>query len=245
MKKNLNYRFKRIKKTALTFLLVGAFSLSLPFSAYASSTNQLKTEVDDAKKELEAHQQQQNALKDVQKQQQNEADKLNKENQNLTNKSDKLKKDINSLNNSLTEVVADITEAEGAVADKEIEIEGKEAEIQETLTAIDDKKVSMSRRIQYSYENSSNNIIVLLAESKTFIELLNRLEYASSVAKYDNKMLDEFTALSVLLAEEKAALEASKAELEAFQESLNAKRAELGALVNSNTAALLDANGKL
>ena len=241
MKRNI---LKRITNSIVVAALVGTMTLVAPMTAYASS-NSLKSELDDAKDKLNDNQKQQNALKQQQENNKNTVNQLNQENEKLTQESSKLSSNIETLTTQLETLVGDITDAENAVDEKTKEIEEKQLEIEQTESALAEQRVSMSRRIQYLYENDNKNIVVMLLESNSFVELLNRLEYANSVTKYDNQMLDNYTNLVTTLNQEKTSLETSQMELIDYQDQLAIKKGDLKSLVASNSAALLDANGKL
>ena len=65
----------------------------------------------------------------------------------------------------------------------------------------------MKLRIRYTYEQGNESFLVLLLESKSLADMINRAEYAMQMTEYDRQMMEK-------LKETQAQIEAQKEELE-------------------------------
>lgn len=164
--------------------------------------------------------------------------RLNQTQQELNN----VNNQINQLENQQQEVEAELNEKaeelSSLLADKEI-LENELAYVEESIeqTKIDLEKAkrkeqesyeSMKLRIQYMYENSTQDSIWdALLNSNGLMDMLNRVEYVSQVHRSDRELLDEYKAQVNEVEDLASSLEANKYELVNLQEIYEHQEAEI------------------
>ncbi len=122
--------------------------------------------------------------------------------------------DIEILENELDYVKASIEQATVDLADAKVE-EQKSYE-------------AMKIRIQYMYENDSQNSFWdAVLNSKGITDMLNRVEYVSQVHKTDRELLEGYKAKVSEVEDLKSSLEANRNELETLQEIFAHQEAEI------------------
>lgn len=79
--------------------------------------------------------------------------------------------------------------------------EVKESEIKLTEATNKAEKIrdEMKLRIQYMYENSYTNMLILFFQMDSFSEFLNSAEYQTQIAEYDRKSLMNMLKLLIQL----------------------------------------------
>ncbi len=151
-----------------------------------------------------------------------------------------LEKEKKDLNNYVTELDATLAQIEGKIADLNNRITEKEAEIDETAQKLsraleqeEEQYDSMSRRIQFIYENGGMHILGLLLKSENLADLLNRTTYVNAVATYDREMLDEFIANREYIALCEEQLQVEKEYLDAVKAGVENEQAAVETLIRT------------
>lgn len=125
---------------------------------------------------------------------------------------DKLDKEMEELSGGLFEVNQKMDELDVEIAKTNIEYD-------EAKRIRDEQYDKMKARIKYVYENGESNMFEILLDSDNLIDVLNRVEYVSEIAKYDDEMFDQFKKAAIEVAEIKAKLESQKETYQAAKES--------------------------
>lgn len=169
-------------------------------------------------------------LKEAQEEQKKKQEKVNEQKgevDDLTGKKNSLKKELNSLNDELEQIV-------GRINDLEDKIRAKEAEIEETLLALDEARTvesnqyeAMKKRVKFMYEDSKNLYLDILFNSKTFSNFITLSNYVDDLSRYDRMKLEEYKEIrhNVELLEEK--LEGEKAELDVLKADAETEKANV------------------
>lgn len=134
--------------------------------------------------------------------------------QNLKNSKSDLQSYINELDEQATQLAQQQVELEE-------DIEETEEELEEAIETVDKQYEAMKLRIQYMYENGNYSYMVMLLESSSMKELLNRAEFANQMVEYDRRMLVSFQAAKRVVENTKKKLEEQQKELEEQQEALD------------------------
>lgn len=205
--------FIRKKKKFISLLLVLCFLVSVPQVAeryWATSAQDKKEEAEESLKDV---QNQMNDIKDKQNEVQSEIKDVRKKLSNLMAKQDDLEKEI-----SATQKAMDATRAELEVA---------RADAQTQYEA-------MKIRIKFMYENGSNdNIWTAIIESKGIADMLNRVEYISTIYKSDRELTEQYQATVAAVEEKEKTLLAQMDELLMKQETFLGQQAEITSMVAS------------
>lgn len=126
---------------------------------------------------------------------------------------------IEELDLQMNEISLKIFDLENNIADKEEELEQTQKELAAAEQQESDQYDIMKRRIAYIYENGEAGIEDILLNSTSISDVLNQMEYANSIAKYDDSLLDRYKATKEDVEDHKALVEASLEELNALKEA--------------------------
>lgn len=202
---------RRIAVTFAAFLLL----VHIPITVVASSTQE---KLNQAEREKEQTEEQLN-------QAQENIDDLREEQNTLKGR-------LNSLNSNLTQVGERISELEGAIADTNSDIEVTQQELEEAKIAEREQNAAMHKRIQFIYEQGNTAYMELLFTSQSFGEFLNRNEYITRLAEYDQKKLQEYIEAKELVEAKEAQLQEEKEELETLQAQAEEEKGKISGLVS-------------
>ena len=167
-----------------------------------------------------------------------ELDKTQDNLDNLEDKRDTLKKELDYLNAQLSQVVANLEELEG-------QIRGKEAEIAETMAALDEAREkeqwqydSMVAVTRCLYEQQEDTYLTALLTAGSFSEFLNLAEQIEKVVAYDQRMLEEYNENKILIQAHEDRLRTEKAELEELRMKAEAEKDKVSGMVNETASAI-------
>lgn len=171
----------------------------------------------------------------VSKETQDQIDKVEKEKDEAEQQKEEAEQEKNQLHNAKADMESYLANLEqqskslneqisildGNIETKEAEVAEKEEEIARAQEDLDKQYEDMKKRIQYMYENSQGSMMAYMTAALTngITDMLNQVEYASNINKYDRNMLENYK-------ESKADLEAQYAELEDEQEALEILKGE-------------------
>ncbi|MCR4841828.1 MAG: DUF3450 family protein, partial [Eubacterium sp.] len=189
-----NESVKRILTTGVLSLLATGLFLVGTFSDSAYRHVYAKTQ---AEKELEETQDRIDELKEAQ--------------------SD-MKESLEQYEDDIEGVSAQIENIEDQIDSKQEEIDLIKGQIESLEVQKDDQYDTMKVRIRYTYENSGSGYLEALLTSESISELLNRVEYISSVREYDEAILDEYVSTCEWLKDRKSELKSEMEELEALRD---------------------------
>lgn len=205
--------FIRKKKKLISFLLVFAFLVSVPYVAeqyWATSAQDKKEEAEDNLKDVEDEM---DDLKDKQEQVESELKDVRKRLSNLINKQDELESEINE-----TQAVLEKTQEELEVAEREAQ----------------EQYEAMKLRIKYMYENSSDDSLwTAILESKGIADMLNRVEYIATIYKSDRELTEQYKETVARVEEKERQLFDKMDELLVKQETFLGQQKEIEAMVAS------------
>ncbi len=143
-----------------------------------------------------------------------------------------------------TQATRDVEELENATSDLESnvsslnkELDGIVAQIERTSKSLEKTKEelaiakgqeqaqyeSMMLRIKYMYESGNSNLLELLLSSSCLPEFINNAEYIAQVSKYDRKLLEELSDVSVEISEKEEQLLEDQKYLASLQKDLDKK----------------------
>lgn len=104
----------------------------------------------------------------------------------------------------------------------------------------------MKMRIKYMYENNdTNSVLERILNSQSIAEILNEMEYASSVHSYDRDQLSKYEETVEQITELKTTLEQKQTELEQLQDEYAAESENLTALIQTKRGQVSDLNSMI
>lgn len=125
----------------------------------------------------------------------------------------KLDKQMNKINKEISTLNLKIESAnKNLSATKEELVKAKQEEKRQYE--------SMKLRIQYMYENGSQDYIAILLESKSFSDFLNRAEYIRKISEYDNALYEDYKEMKEKISKKEKELEDKLEELNVLNEEL-------------------------
>ncbi len=151
----------------------------------------------------------------------------------LKNNKSNLQSYINQLDGQVNKLASQISGLENKIEAKNGEIEAKIEEIREKQEELsqaeedaEDQYDKMKMRIRCMYEAGEDSFLVMLLESGSIAEMMNRAEVALQMSVYDRQMMEKLEETRADIEKQKNGLEAAKGELEtekAAQEKLLAE----------------------
>lgn len=135
---------------------------------------------------------------ELQKKNKEDSDKINKLHKEADKKNDEIsqtEKKIQELQDKITSVSQKIAESETKLQKLSKDLVKIESELKESKKKEEKTKKEMQLRIQYMYENSNNNIVIMFFKENSFSDFLNGAEYKSRITDYDRKQLNEYKAI--------------------------------------------------
>jgi len=215
---------KNIVVISTILLLVGL----MPLTAYALTTQE---KIDQAEQEKE-----------------DTEDKLDDTNENLSvlkGAQGYLRGKLNDLNEQLAQVGENLNDLEMSISLKEEEIFQTQAMLAEAKQTAENQYEVMKARIKFVYEQGENSYLEMLLSSKSISDILNRAEYISQVARYDQMLLEEYRDICTQVAETEALLETELEELADMKVQVQAEQSRVTGLVSQTANSIADYAGEI
>lgn len=150
----------------------------------------------------------------------------------LEEQQEAIESELSAKAEELSGLLADKAILEEDMAATEAAIEQAEIDLQIAKEEEEAAYEAMKIRIQYMYENSTQESIWdAILNAKSFTDMLNHVEYVNQVHKSDRELLDEYKAVVVEVEALAAELEASMEEMVALEEIYEHQEAELESIV--------------
>ena len=156
----------------------------------------------------------------------------------LQEEAEALEGEYRSLNSQLQSVAGQISDTEEAIATTSEDIDDLNAQLAEAQQKAREQYEAMKKRIQYMYENGNDSMLISILSSGSIAEFVKRAEYAYSIARYDQQMLEQYDQLQQDIAAKTAELQNKQTQLSSYQDTLSAKHQEMDTLVNNAGASL-------
>lgn len=200
---------------AFLFFITGTIGVT-----YASSNKSISQAEQDKKKLEQKKKQMEKEIKQLETEKNDVAKYIKK----LDEKMSKINKDISQLNLKIQTVEETLTKTK-----KELKKAKKEEKKQYE---------SMKLRIQYMYENGSQDYFSLLLEAKDFGDFLNKAEYVKKISEYDNELYDDYKKIKKKTANKEKELEEKLEELNILNEDLSYQKSTVKKLTASKNEEL-------
>ncbi len=132
----------------------------------------------------------------------------------------------------------EIEEMNKKIAQDDAVIEEVQKKLDEAIIMADNQYEAYKERIRVMYENGSSNYFEILLKADSFSDFLNKYEIVKQISEYDSNMLDKLNKTRQEIEDNKAQLEAVKAEkvekvnaLNVSKQNVEAKSREKDAMV--------------
>lgn len=154
----------------------------------------------------------------------------------LKNTKSSLQTYINQLDGQVNSLSAQIAELQDQIEAKESEIAERTKALEEAEAEAEEQYELMKLRIRYMYEQGDQSLLVLLMESESIADMINRAEYAVQMSSYDRQMMGAMKETREAIAGQKAGLEAEKTELESLMADVESQKTAVNKALNAKTA---------
>jgi len=135
---------------------------------------------------------------------------------------------LEDLRNSLIQLQADEEK-------KQNELEKVQGELEEARVQEEKQYEDMKLRIQFMYEKSSADYLVMLLSASDFTDFLNRADNISQISEYDREMLKNYQDTKDIIKEKEDAVKQEQHEIAVLKEEISGKQTEVE-LVMTSTA---------
>lgn len=215
------------KKAAILFSVLLLAGEARPISGprVVQATSSTKDKLDKTQKEKENLE--------------NELDKTQDNLDNLEGKRDTLKKELEYLNSQLSQVSANLEELERQIRDKE-------AEITETLEALDEAKEKEQRQYDSMvavtrclYEQEEDSYLTAIFSAGSFSDMLNTAERIEKLVAYNQRLLEEYKENKILIQSHEDRLRSEKADLEGLKAKAEEEKAKVSGMVSQASNAIV------
>lgn len=228
---------KRAKKRTLSCIcavLLAASTAVWPLTALAATSEELLKKQEEVHQETKKLEEQKKNAEQEKKAAQSGLSDANDSIREITGEREMVGEAIDDLNDDLVSLLATISMIEEEIADTEVQIADTQAAYEEAKQREEEQYAAMKARAKFMYERGDQDLLVLLMQSESISDFLNRATYVEELYAYDRKELDTFIqtkneaeALGEQLEEAKSELEADHFELEQSQADMEAILAEL------------------
>ena len=210
--KKINIILRKNKKL-ISFLLVFAFLVSVPYVA----EQYWATSAQDKKEEAEGN------LKDVE-------DQMN----DIKDKQDQVESELKDVRKRLSNLIDKQNELEAEIADTQAVLTKTQEELERAQKEAQKQYEAMKLRIKYMYENSSNdNLWTAIFEADGIADMLNRVEYISTIYKSDRELTEQYKETVARVEEKERQLFDKMDELLVKQETFLGQQKEIETMVAS------------
>lgn len=170
-----------------------------------------------------------NKLQDLEEQKKENDSKID----DLEDTKENLENNLLEMDNELSEISASLTELEQKINQKEKIIQDTNQKLEEAEKKSKKQYEDMKQRIKFMYENGDTSLVMMLFESGSVSEFLNRTEYIEEIGKYDREKLNEYKETQQLIADSKKKLEEEQTKLEALKKDTQNKKQQMSVVIAS------------
>lgn len=177
----------------------------------------------------------------------------------LKNQSDNVDAKIDELNKLKADAANYIAKLDAELSTQQQKIDALNAEVQELTESIsvteaeleeakqeeDTQYASMKTRIKFMYEHSNDSILDVIFGSKSFSDIINKVEYIKSVSEYDRQKLNEYVKLKETAETKREELLSEKEVLEQTKTEAENKKNSIEKLQNDKTNELNSYNARI
>ena len=207
-------RVKELMKKHNNFivgLLVGAMLMAIPYSAeqfWATSAQEKKEEAEDKLEDVE------DEIKDIEDEQ------------------EEVEQQLEQVRGKLSNLITQQNRLRAEIESTQVSIEQTQMDLELAREDAQRQYEDMKIRIQYMYENSTNdNVWVALLESDGITDFLNRMEYITTIHNADRELTEQYKETVALVEEQEYQLLMKMDELLVKQETFLGQQAEIEAMI--------------
>lgn len=138
-----------------------------------------------------------------------------------------IQNEINSLDEKIDGLNEEIDKLNGKIHEKEKEIEQAKQDVSDAKDVLDKQYEDTREHLKYMYQSRTTTFLDVLLGAGGIQDFLNRAEYVTSMADYDNDKLDEYAHKKAELEEKEEILNNENKELQELKSQVEATKTEL------------------
>lgn len=138
-----------------------------------------------------------------------------------------LLKELKEINDNIDDIQNVISQLDIEIGQAETQIDATQVEIENKQRDLDGRLAIFNTRLKEIYQYGDVDFLEVLLQSSSLTDFLTRFEYLRYIADNDQKLLEEVKGLKQTLEDEKASLVAQKEELESKKITHESKVQEL------------------
>ncbi len=212
--------------------LVRYLAAAMSFTIFLlAATPVWATSVSDLEKQKEELERQKREADAKKKEEQQKYNNASGKVSSIQSEVDEVAEEIDEIDQALVETLASVEIIEGEIKDKEEKIQETTVELEEAQAVEQEQYESMKMRIKFMYEKGDVSYLQIFLESKSFSEMVSKVEYVEKLYEYDRKLLMEYQAAKEAVAALRDRLEEEMSELEAQQHELMEEKESLEILL--------------
>lgn len=174
--------------------------------------------------------------------------KLNSVQENINdieNKQSDLQNEIDSLQSELVDLIVNMEVLAGELDNKKAEVKQVKKDLKGAEADVEKQYEDMKVRLCYMYKNGDTSLLEAIVGSEGMSDMLNRVEYVTSVYDYDKDLLADYKEAVQKVEELKTQKEQEKAELEEMQSEYEAQEVRLEEIKSEKESEMSDFNSTL
>ncbi len=153
----------------------------------------------------------------------------------LESKKNDLESYVRELDEELVVIQTEIEDLNDQKAELETSIEEKQAELEVAKKEEEEQYEDMCARIQFMYENGTNNYADAFLSSDSMCDFLNQPEYILAMADYDYNMLDNLINTREQIANDELLLQMDLETVENLTAEAEAREADINTLIDDKS----------
>lgn len=210
--KKINTILRKHKKLIALFL-VASFLVTLPYAAEQVYGTNAQNKKDEAEENL----------KDVE-------DEMD----DIKDKQDEVEGELKDVRKQLSNLISQQNALEAEIGSTQATLEQTQVELEEAKKDAQNQYEAMKLRIKFMYENSSNDSLwAAIFESNGIADMLNRVEYISTIYESDRELTEQYKETVAKVEEKERQLFVKRDELLMKQETFLGQQLEIESMLAS------------
>ena len=210
--KKINTILRKYKKL-IVLCLVASFLVSIPYAAERVYGTNAQNKKDEAEENL----------KDVE-------DEMD----DIKDKQDEVEGELKDVRKKLSNLITQQNTLEAEIGSTQAELEQTQVELEEAKEDAQNQYEAMKLRIKFMYENSSSdNLWAAIFESNGIADMLNRVEYISTIYESDRELTEQYKETVAKVEEKERQLFTKRDELLMKQEAFLGQQLEIESMLAS------------
>lgn len=153
--------------------------------------------------------------------------------------------EIEEIDAELVDVLLSIDILDQDIANKKVQVEEAQKQLEEAVAKEESQQLAMKRRIKFMYEKGESSYLSLLLASASLAEAVNKQDYTEKLYSYDRTLLEEYQNTRQEVAHKKESLETELSELEEIEQDFTEQKESLQSMIDERQEVLDNFDEKL